>query len=399
MRNKLIKGLAILGVSAVLTFYPGTHALADYNTYVTHTVVSGESLWKISEKYGISLNALMTANNISRTNINIGQQLKIPVIVPDSTIEYTVKSGDVLWKIADAYKVTIRSITDLNKIDPYKQLIIGQKIYIPGPTKPAGNNTLHTVASSETIWKIGVKYGVSAQEILEANNLTESSIIYIGQKLIIPSNGETQPQVPSTNTQPYITYIEHIVQRGDIIWNLSIKYGIPQTELLKTNNLTLSSMLSVGQKLKIPVHHIPITATPGLQYGEYLDWWTQAQYVFPIGAKAKVTDFATGKSYNIVRSTGANHGDCEPLTAQDAAIMYEIWGNKWSWTERASIVEVNGRKIAASVSNMPHDIENIKEENNFKGHFDMHFRNSTRHNDGLVNQDHQAQIKIAAGVK
>ena len=71
----------------------------------------------------------------------------------------------------------------------------------------------------------------------------------------------------------------------------------------------------------------------------------------------KVTDFKTGRSYNVVRSYGAFHADCEPLTSRDAQIMYEIWGNTWSWVPRASIVEYNGRKIAASVTNMPHDIE------------------------------------------
>jgi LysM repeat protein len=320
-------------------------------------------------------------------------------------------SGDTLWKISDFYKMSIQQIAELNRIDPNTSLNIGQKLLIPKSQvadQPVSEetNTIHTVISGESIWKIGAKYNVSAQDILTANHLTESSVIYVGQKLVIPSDSQTtetdiqpQPEMPPASTEPYITYSEHVVQKGDIIWNLSIQYGIPQAELLKANNLTLQSMLSVGQKLRIPVHHVPVTSTPGAEYGEYLDWWTQAQYVFPIEAQAKVTDFATGKSYNIKRSIGANHADCEPLTAQDAAIMYKIWGNKWSWAERASIVEVNGRKIAASVANMPHDIETIKEENNFQGHFDIHFKNSTRHNDGLMNEEHQAQIRIAAGVR
>ena len=61
------------------------------------------------------------------------------------------------------------------------------------------------------------------------------------------------------------------------------------------------------------------------------------------------------------------------------------------------IVSVDGRKIAASMASMPHDIDFIK-DNNFNGHFDIHFKNSTRHVDGAVSDAHQRQIAIAAGV-
>ncbi|NLY44025.1 MAG: LysM peptidoglycan-binding domain-containing protein [Clostridiaceae bacterium] len=333
---RAVKGLAAVAVSTLLFVHSLIPAFASGNDYVIYTVVSGDSLWKISNKYGVSIQEITELNSLTGTIILVGQKLKIPVSTPQSnSIVYTVKSGDTLWKIASAYNTSIQAIVDANKIDPNQYLMIGQKLYIPAV---------------------------------------------------------------ENNTQPYVTYVEHVVQKGDNVWDLSIKYGIPQNEILEANNLTVQSVLYIGQKLKIPVHHVPVTSTPGPQYGEYLDWWTQAQYLFPIGAKAKVTDFATGRSYNVIRSFGAFHADCEPLTARDASIMYEIWGNEWSWQARASIVEVNGRKIAASVSNMPHDIENIK-DNQFNGHFDVHFLNSTRHKDNQVSQEHQTQIKIAAGRK
>jgi len=100
----------------------------------------------------------------------------------------------------------------------------------------------------------------------------------------------------------------------------------------------------------------------------------------------------------VKRTIGANHADCEPLTANDAAIMKEVWGGSYSWKERAVIVEVDGRKIAASMASMPHDIQYIT-NNNFDGHFDIHFRNSTRHSDGKISESHQKQVRIAAGIE
>jgi peptidoglycan endopeptidase LytF len=133
------------------------------------------------------------------------------------------------------------------------------------------------------------------------------------------------------------------------------------------------------------------------KHGEYLDWWTEAQYVFPIGKTAKVTDLATGKSFYIKRTVGANHADCETLTTNDTNIAKLIWGG-FSWTPRAIILEVDGRKLAASMSFMPHELEYIA-NNGITGHFDVYFANCTRHIDGQTDPAHQAQVEKAAGLR
>jgi hypothetical protein len=100
--------------------------------------------------------------------------------------------------------------------------------------------------------------------------------------------------------------------------------------------------------------------------------------------------------------------------------MKEIFGGSFSWTDRPVLIKVNGRKIAASMSGMPHagndaaaaaawtswrsgdygagtNFDWIK-NNGMDGHFDIHFLNSTRHVDGQVDPTHQANVKIAAGL-
>ena len=398
MSKKYLKVFATASIAAVITLNTYLPTFASYKNYLLHTVKSGESLWKISVQYDITVDELMKANGLNNTLIMPGQQLKVPTSQSNQgTLIHTVQSGDVLWKIAQKYNVTTKQIVELNQLDPNAYLHIGQKLYIPQSSKGSNNDYfIHTVQSGDMAWTLSLKYGVPTQKILDANHLTEKSILYVGQKLIIP----TSNNVPSEDrTKPYVTYIQHTVKQGDTPWNLSRQYGIPYSEIKKVNNFTDATQLTIGQKVTIPVHHVPITPTPGPQYGEYLDWWTQAQYVFPIGKKAKVIDFATGRSYNIVRSFGEFHADCEPLTAQDAKIMYEIWGNQWSWVPRAAIVEVDGRRIAASVTNMPHDVQQTITNNNFNGHFDMHFLNSRRHVDNTVNVEHQNEIKKAAGIR
>ncbi|MBE4907097.1 LysM peptidoglycan-binding domain-containing protein [Bacillus luteolus] len=256
------------------------------------------------------------------------------------------------------------------------------------PLQPVTQETVgsfYTVQTNDTLSGIALKFKTSVQKIKELNGLTTDTI-FVGQRLKIEGD------VPSLTSK---TYISHTVSQGDTIWGLSVKYGIPQSELLKDNSLTTQSVLRIGQQLRIPQYQIAVKETPTLNHGEYVDWWTEAQYLFPIGAVATVTDFQTGVSFKVKRTIGANHADCEPLTATDTEIAKGLWGG-FSWKERAVVVDVNGRKLAASMSFMPHDVQYIT-NNNFNGHFDIHFNNSTRHIDGKIDVAHQEQIRIAAG--
>jgi LysM repeat protein len=201
----------------------------------------------------------------------------------------------------------------------------------------------------------------------------------------------SQPQQASTN------YVTHTIKQGDTFWNVANRYGIPMQELLEANNLSENSPINLGMTLAVPQYSIPAKETPGPQYGELVDWWTEAQYLWPMGQNARIVDFTTGRSFMARRTFGAFHADVEPLTAKDAQIMREIWGG-WSWNTRPVIVEINGRRLAASSHAMPHSIQKIT-NNNFNGHFCVHFLNSTRHKDNLPQRDHQDNILRAAGKK
>ncbi|SEF63203.1 Peptidoglycan-binding (PGRP) domain of peptidoglycan hydrolases-containing protein [Caloramator fervidus] len=224
-------------------------------------------------------------------------------------------------------------------------------------------------------------------------------------------------EVIDNKYKPYTTYETYIVQSGDTLWSISQKFKVTILDLTSANGITTSTVLYVGQALKIPKIIVPVKPYYP-KYGEYLDWFTQAQYIFPVGTEATVIDYFTGKSFKVKRTTGSGHADVETLTAQDTAIMKEIFGGTWTWDVRPIILVVNGRRIAASMSGMPHagldaypsninvynrsggygygpNYDYIK-GNNMDGHFDIHFVNSLRHKDWQVDERHQAMIKISA---
>jgi len=131
------------------------------------------------------------------------------------------------------------------------------------------------------------------------------------------------------------------------------------------------------------------------RYGELVPW-AKAEKIFRIYDKAMITDVETRKSFWVQRRAGTNHADVQPLTARDSHIMKSIYKGKWSWERRAIIVVVRGRRMAASMNGMPHGAGAIK-DNDFPGHFCIHFFGSKTHAGNRVDPKHQAMVLKAAG--
>ncbi len=167
----------------------------DIQSPIVHVVVSGDTLWKIAQKYKTTIQEIAALNSIDPNQyLYIGQRLTMPANAttpappqpaPANQVTYVVQAGDTLWKIAQKYGTTVQSIIALNNIDPNKYLYVGQKLLIPAASSQP-NQTVHIVQSGDTLWKISVKYGISISAIVIANNLDPSKYLYVGQKLIIP---------------------------------------------------------------------------------------------------------------------------------------------------------------------------------------------------------------------
>ncbi|MBV1817569.1 LysM peptidoglycan-binding domain-containing protein [Anaerosalibacter bizertensis] len=357
---------------------------------------------------------------------------------------YTVKPGDSFWKIGRKFGVKLESILKANNANQNTIIYPGQVLQIPdGKTdtenentnntenKPTSKTIVHTIVRGDTLWKLSRKYNVPMAKIIGANkNINENSILYIGQKLIIPTVGNVV-ETPEENvkepekTKPSKTIV-HTIARGDTLWKLSRKYNVSVSQIVAANNnINENSIIYVGQKLIIPSSE-NIVDTPNEdtevkkgQTGEYLDWFKEVNQLVPIGTTFKVIDYYTGKSFNMKRTIGAYHADVEALTMEDTKIIKEIWGG-FSWTRRPILVQTGNRLIAASMTAMPHagndkvkggvytnwrsgdygpgtNFDYIK-GNGMDGHVDIHFAGSKRHKDGRVDEKHQQNVKIAAGM-
>lgn len=231
------ENLAEAVTKAIVEYAGGTYVAPAGSNY--YTVKSGDSLWSISKKFGISVNDLKNANNLSSNLLSVGQNLIIPGLNEQpSGGEYVVKKGDSLWKIANKYNTSVDNLKSINNLTT-DALSIGQIIKLPGssPTKPETPSTTdtYTVKAGDTLYKIASANNTTVDNLKLINNL-DSNTLSVGQVLKLPSK--------STN----ITYT---VKKGDSLYSIAREFGTTVAALKELNNLSTNN-LSIGQKLLLP---------------------------------------------------------------------------------------------------------------------------------------------------
>lgn len=232
----LISSAAIAGMLTVAT---------PVSAAETYTVQSGDTLSEIARDYGTTVDSLVSANNISDANFIVtGQTLTIPGTnggsddsggsEDTSSSSYTVQSGDTLSVIASDYGTTVDALVSANNISNPNLIYVGQVIEIPGTDGGSDNGgsdgdsgsdetsggTTYTVQSGDTLSVIARDYGTTVDALASENGISNPNLIFVGQVLEIPgtSNGDSGsgdsdtsgfPTSPDEVSAP--TYIDDIM--------------------------------------------------------------------------------------------------------------------------------------------------------------------------------------------
>ena len=170
-----------------------------------YTVKNGDSLFGIAQKYRLSVTDLKETNVLNTDNITPGQILSIPsssdngakslnaanvaAKALNSGNRYTVKNGDTLYAIAIQFGVTVDQIKQANGLKS-DNLISGQVLTIPA--RGESNNDAYTVKPGDSLYLIAAKSGTTVATLKQANQLS-SDAIHPGQVLKVPA-GQTVPQ-------------------------------------------------------------------------------------------------------------------------------------------------------------------------------------------------------------
>jgi membrane-bound lytic murein transglycosylase D len=181
--------------------------------YTQYKVKRGDTISTIAARFHVPTANLKQTNKLNSHIINVGQTLLIPtgnstlpaipqLIASNSSQNpdtsstaaatysqqqtHTVESGDTLWNIAQRYNVSHLTIAKLNKIKPTSTLKIGQTLVL---SESASSETVLTkairylVKSGDTISQIAMRFNLKTQDIMKWNNLSNRTILKIGQAL------------------------------------------------------------------------------------------------------------------------------------------------------------------------------------------------------------------------
>jgi len=116
----------------------------------------------------------------------------------------------------------------------------------PAPTVESSSTDsgTHVVQKGENLFRIALRHGSSVEAIANANGITNPALVYVGQKLVIPFSGDQS--TPSADGSTYV------VQAGDNLFRIALRYNMSYLYLAQHNNITNPSNIYTGQVLRIP---------------------------------------------------------------------------------------------------------------------------------------------------
>lgn len=154
---------------------------------IRYTVKRGDTLWGIAKKFGVTVSAVVNANNIRNPNlIYVGEVFVIPHMTSAESFEYTlytVRRGDTLWGISRKFGTSINSIVALNGIENPNLIYAGEVFKIPSARSEQA--VIYTVKRGDTLWGISRKFGTTVENLVKLNSVKNPNLIYVGEKLII----------------------------------------------------------------------------------------------------------------------------------------------------------------------------------------------------------------------
>lgn len=219
-----------------------------------HIVKKGDTLYSIGKKYGLSVEALKQINNLTSNKILVGQKIYIVAKKTSQQYYVTqreipqggyhlVQKGETLYRISKMYDLSLFELMEFNQLTSYT-IKAGEKIWLKSmpiktviskpivkpeiqekKPKPTAKPKYHIVKKGENLYRIASQYNLSIYELKQYNNLT-SNRIFIGQKLSL----ESTKAYSEKYIKPKTEITQKDVSKYNLIWpckgNITSPFGI-----------------------------------------------------------------------------------------------------------------------------------------------------------------------------
>lgn len=231
---------------------------------INYIVQPGDTIYLIAKKFNTSVDAAVTANNLtSPALIYPGQVLRIPI----TGVEHVVQPGDTVYAIATRYGVPYYTIIYVNNIMYPYTIYPGQTLFIPTTIAASVNETVsveeqsyvppyhipcqfvYTVRPGDSMWSISRMFGIPLDCLIRANpQIPNPNLIFPGQVICIPAHCPPLHHMPHERCRTYYT-----VKSGDSMWSIAKMFGVSLDALIKANQqITDPNKIFPGQVLCIP---------------------------------------------------------------------------------------------------------------------------------------------------
>lgn len=241
----------------------------DLQGEVAYTVRRGDTLSRIAQRYGTSVDALRSRNDLRNNILRAGQQLFIPsgqqgsVVVAAErvqTVQYrerprrqilAANGAPALRTASNTPPVTpVRTVSDRSRAAPASTTAAETRRSNTSSSSATSTRVVYRVRRGDSLGKIAQRYGTTVGQIRQWNRLSGSNI-QAGQRLYLYTNGgeeATASAAPAPQAEAAPT--THRVQRGETLSSIAQRYGVSISDLRSWNGLSGSS-IQAGQRLTV----------------------------------------------------------------------------------------------------------------------------------------------------
>jgi len=195
-----------------------TPSSRPYQGFDRYQVRSGDSWWRLANRFNVPVDVLKRINNRSNNLLSIGESLMVP------------RSASAAVAAASPAESSVSSTRNL-----------------------AQQRANYVVQRGDTLWNLSRKFGVAVSTLTQANGLKNQHSLKIGQRLYIPrhspASSVTASSASSANKSGQM--VQYRVRRGDTLWQIAQRFGVTTANLTSWNKLPRSGLIRPGDNLKI----------------------------------------------------------------------------------------------------------------------------------------------------